>query len=92
MSGSTGGRYGCAGETVWLAFTMGWCAGMSAVRILCFYSLLMACIHASLIGGELLLMEGRGGEGRRGEGEGEEGEGSGREDGMNCLSVSVEAV
>ena len=45
---------------------------MSAVRILCFYSLLMACIHASLIGGELLLMEGRGGR----EGEGEEGRGA----------------
>ena len=68
---------------------------MSAVRILCFYSLLMTCIDTSLIGGELLLMEGRGRRGRGGKGwggEGREGEGSGREDGMNCLSVSVEAV
>ena len=30
--------------------------------------------------------------GRGGEGEGEEGEGSGREDGMDSHSVSVEAV
>ena len=83
MCGSTGRRYGCADETVWLAFTMGWCAGMSAVRILCFYSLLMACIHASLIGGELLLMEGRGGEGGEGRGggggEGRDGERRGGE-------------
>ena len=52
-------------------------ACMSAVRILYFYNLLMTCIHTSLIGGELLLREGRGGEGEeRGRGaEGREGEG-----------------